>query len=325
VLCVAVIVAPSPSSDARLERSIVHYALHDPRSMPGGVETFARNLELIFREVRYMTPGNLDLELIRRERLPVICDNQWVVDIPADIPAIGFQHGVAWRKFVSIRGAGTFDLAWRQARAARRHNTLWVACARWVGETFGRLHGNAARHIVHYPVDLERFVANTANTANTEARLVLHDGRTPHKGSLVYPLLARAFPDWRFEPLDCAPSEVAARFRQGRAFLHLSSYEGNSVVCNEAMAMNLPCLFTHVGLLLDGFPLDVSVVPRSYVYGPLARLRRGLLLEKTREFLDSLAQRRYAPRAWVEENASIPVARRRWSEAMHSYDALRWG
>ena len=48
------------------------------------------------------------------------------------------------------------------------------------------------------------------------------------------------------------------RFRQGAAFLHLSRYEGNSIVCNEAMAMDLPCLFTRVGLMRDGADLDVA-------------------------------------------------------------------
>jgi hypothetical protein len=311
----------SPVPGARLDRSIVHYALHDPRAVRGGVETFARTLESIFREVRYMTPETLDLELIRRERLPVICDNQWVLDIPENIPAIGFQHGVAFRKFLALRERGTLELARRQARAARRKNTLWVACARWIGETFERLHGNGARHVVYHPVDLERF---DGSSPGSDEKLLLHDGRTPHKGSRVYPLLARAFPEWRFEPLDCAPADVPARFRQGRAFLHLSSYEGNSIVCNEAMAMNLPCLFTDVGLMLDGFALDVSVVPRSAVHGLLARFRRGTLIESVRDFLHSLEHRRYAPRAWVEENAAYPVARRRWSEALHSYDALSW-
>ncbi|HEY3498486.1 MAG TPA: hypothetical protein VGK73_27535 [Polyangiaceae bacterium] len=289
--------------------------------MRGGVETFARNLELIFRKVHYMTPATLDLELIRAERLPVICDNQWVTDLPESIPAIGFQHGVAFKKLLALRERGTLDLARRQARAARRKNTLWVACARWVGETFGRLHGNGAAHIVHYPVNLERF---DANRSGADSRLVLHDGRTPHKGSLVYPWIRAAFPDFRFEPLDCAPADVADRMRQGGAFLHLSSYEGNSVVCNEAMAMNLPCLFTEVGLMLDRFPLDVSVVPRSYVYGPLARLRRGALLAKVGDFLASLERRRYEPRPWVEANASIEVARTRWRAAMHSFDSLRF-
>ena len=62
-----------------------------------------------------------------------------------------------------------------------------------------------------------------------------------------YSGLARAFPAWRFEPLACAPSEVADRMRKAAAFLHLSRYEGNSMVCAEAMAMNLPCLFTAWG------------------------------------------------------------------------------
>ena len=268
-----------------------------------------------------MTPATLDLELVRARRLTVICDNQWVLDIPDEIPVVGFQHGVAWNKFLALKDRGTWALARRQARAARRRNVLWVACARWVGEAFARLHGNGAAHVVHYPVDTERF---DGRRDGADPRLILHDGRTPHKGSLIYPWLSAARPDFRFEPLGCAPEAVSDRMRQGAAFIHLSSYEGNSVVCNEAMAMNLPCFFTEVGLMHDGFALDVATVPRSFVYGPFARLRRGQLLERIDAFLASLGRRTYAPRAWVEANASIPVARSRWADAMRSFDALPW-
>jgi len=55
--------------------------------------------------------------------------------------------------------------------------------------------------------------------------------------------------------------------RKARAFIHLSSYEGNSIVCNEAMAMNLPCMFTDVGLMRDsGRPQDVRVSPPNVLF-----------------------------------------------------------
>ena len=38
-----------------------------------------------------MTPKNLDLEYILRERIPVICTNEMVSDIPENIPVIGFM------------------------------------------------------------------------------------------------------------------------------------------------------------------------------------------------------------------------------------------
>jgi hypothetical protein len=305
-----------------IERSVVHYALNDPRSVRGGVETFATNLGLVFREVLFMTPATRDLELVRARRLPVICDNQWVLDWPPDVPVIGFQHGVVLKKLVALGQRELVGLALRQARAARRPNTLWLACARWISEAFGRLHGNRAAHVIYHAVDLERF---DGRLDNENSRLVLHDGRTPHKGSLVYPRLATAFPDYRFEPLDCPPERVPDRLRAACAFFHLSSYEGNSIVCNEAMAMNLPCLFTSVGLALDGEALDVMSLPRELVYGPWARFRKAGLEAAVRRFLASLGERRYEPRRWVESHASLATTRTRWAEALASFDRLPWG
>lgn len=305
----------------RVPRTIVHYALNDPRVARGGVETFGRTLASMFDEVLFMTPATRDEHLVRERRLPVICDNQFVLDWPEDIPVIGFQHGVGFEKLLALKQRDLVGLAWRQARAAKRRNTLWVACARWVSERFGRLHGNGAAHVIRYPVDLGRFDGRLDNAGS---RLVLHDGRTPHKGSLVYPGIARAFPEYRFEPLDVPPERVAERMQSACAFVHLSRYEGNSVVCNEAMAMNLPCLFTRVGLALDREELDVASVPYEWVYGPFAGLRSRRLLGRVRTFLESIATRRYAPRGWVEKNASLPVAQARWADAIADFDRLPW-
>ena len=132
-----------------IERSVVHYALNDPRTTRGGVESFAQNLGLVFREVLFMTPKTRDLALVRERRLPVICDNQLVLDWPSDVPVIGFQHGVVLKKLFALRKRELLGLARRQARAAARKNTLWVACARWISETFARLHGNRAAHVIY--------------------------------------------------------------------------------------------------------------------------------------------------------------------------------
>ena len=269
-----------------------------------------------------MTPKTRDEALVRERRLPVVCDNQWVLDWPADIPVIGFQHGVVLKKLFALRKRELAGLALRQARAAKRKNTLWVACARWISEAFARLHGNAAAHVIYHPVDLERFDGRLDNAGS---RLVLHDGRIPHKGSLVYPRLIRAFPEFRFEALDCPPERVPDRLRTACAFFHLSSYEGNSIVCNEAMAMNLPCLFTEVGLLLDGEALDVAHVPRDLVYGPLAGLRAARLRERVGAFFASLGERHYEPRRWVERHASLSATRAGWAAALDSFDRLPWG
>jgi hypothetical protein len=298
-----------------LERTVVHFGKHDPRAKTGGVEAFARNLGLVFREVMFMTPQSADFTRVQRERLPLICDNQHLRYVPAGIPAIGFQHGVAFEKLQVTRRLSDVRMAWQQLRVARRPNTVWVACAEWISRRFGELHGNRAAHVIHHMVDLERFDGKLDNHGS---RLVLHDARSEAKGKSAVEALARAFPKYRFEPLACAPHDVPDRMRRARAFIHLSQYEGNSIVCNEAMAMDLPCLFTKVGLLRDeGAPSDVMVMGRE-----LARKKGERFLQVGGEFLRSLDERSYEPRKWVIENASREVATQRWARAVEDLDRL---
>lgn len=300
----------------RLPYRVVHYGRHDPLTHVGGVETFARNLGLVFEQVEFMTPATLDVERVRRERLPVICDNHWVLDFPEDVPVIGFQHGVARVKWGETRNWGDLRLLRAQARAARRPNTIWVACAEWISSTFARLHGNRAHVVIYHPVDLERF---DGRLTGERPRLILHDARTDHKGKRAIEHLARTFPAWEFEPLACSPEQVPDRLRSARAFAHLSRYEGNSIVCNEAMAMDLPCFFTRVGLMQDvSGPTDVYLVDPK-----VARRRTSGLVEAFAAFTASLDTRRYNPRAWSTQHASPDASRAGWQAAMHAFEQLR--
>lgn len=304
-----------PRPGDRIPLTVVHYGRTDPRVTTGGVETFARNLGLAFREVLFMTPSSRDVELVRRRRIPVICDNHTVLDWPDDVPLIGFQHGVAARKVLVTRSRGDLELAWLQRRAARRRRTLWVACAEWISNTFARLHGNRASRVVYHPVDLDRFDGKLGNQGS---RLVLHDARSPHKGSRQLSRLSAALPEWRFEPLSCRPEEVPDRMRSARAFVHLSRYEGNSIVCNEAMAMDLPCLFTRVGLMLDSrWSFDVRVISPRVAFRAPRRLVRHV-----EEFLDTLEHRTYHPRKWALEHASHEANLASWSAVMDDFSAL---
>jgi glycosyltransferase involved in cell wall biosynthesis len=150
--------------------------------------------------------------------------------------------------------------------------------------------------------------------ANRGSKLVLHDGRSRHKGRDLYPVLQAALPDWTFETLSCSSAQVPDRMRKAGAFMHLSRYEGNSIVCNEAMAMGLPCLFTRVGLMRDGEPLDVSMVDVRQVYGGAAGL-----IECARSFLDSLNENSYTPREWVVQHASQQAFILGWEDAIASW------
>jgi hypothetical protein len=303
---------------ARIPRKVVHYGRYDASTSKGGVETHGRNLALVFEEVIFMSRATRDEARVVREHLPVICDNQMVNDWPTRVPVIGIQHGVALYKSVLVPGFTNLKMALGQARAAKRPNTLWIAAAAWVRDAFQRLHGVRAGHVVYHGIDLERFDGRLDNTGS---RIVLHDARAPHKGSRLYPRLERALPSFRFELLGAGGEPVPDHMRRARAFLHLSRYEGNSLVCCEAMAMNLPCLFTRVGLMLDGpEQFDVSVVPRRDVFTSHRRLVRTV-----EAFLAGLETRHYQPRAWVEEHAGFEVNRAAWKAVIDDFDRFaRW-
>jgi hypothetical protein len=237
-----------------------------------------------------------------------------VLDWPEHVPVIGMLHGVALFKLAAIRKLEVARMALQQARAAKRPRTFWVAAARWVQAAFARLHGNRAEHVVYHGIDLERFDGRLENAGS---RVILHDARAPHKGSRLYPALAQALPDWRFELLGENGRPVPDHMRTARAFLHLSLYEGNSLVCNEAMAMDLPCLFTRVGLMLDGpAQFDVTVVRRRDVFAGRRRLVRTV-----RTFLEGLEHRRYHPRAWAKQHASLDANRSAWARVIEAFDA----
>ncbi len=297
----------------RIPRRVVHYSAHDPRTALGGVESFGRNLRLIFEDVVFMTPRARDEGLVRREHLPVICDNQLVLDWPSDMRVIGFQHGVAWRKARATKKLGDLRLAVRQARAAQRQNVVWAACAAWISRTFQDLHGTVSEAIIYHPVDLQRFDGRLENQGS---RLVLHDARTDHKGRQQLAELARALPDFNFEALGCAPADVAGRMRHALAFVHLSRYEGNSIVCNEAMAMDLPCLFTKVGLMLDTeHRFAVEQVD------PLFAAQGGApLAAQTRRFLRAAREGAFHPRRWVAAHAGPEHAKAGWASVLRKFD-----
>ncbi|MCA9649556.1 MAG: hypothetical protein KC501_06580 [Myxococcales bacterium] len=300
---------------SRLPIAVAHYGRNDPTTHVGGVETFARNLRLVFEEVALLHPKSPKLADWRRRGAPIICDNQTVLDWPDEVPVIGFQHGVAAVKATHTKSWTDKRLARAQAKAARRPNTLWVACAQWIARTFDQLHGNGARHVVYHQVDLERF---DGRRGEVDPRLVLHDARTEPKGKALVEDLQAAFPQWKLEPLACTPEQVPDRMRRARAFLHLSRYEGNSIVCNEAMAMDLPCLLTRVGLMQDeDGPDQVTVIDMERAFDDRAWLR-----ERFGEFVAGLDQTAAHPRQWVLEHAHIDVARASWQRVIDDWRRL---
>jgi glycosyltransferase involved in cell wall biosynthesis len=133
--------------------------------------------------------------------------------------------------------------------------------------------------------------------------------------------LRGSLPEWRFEPLACKPAEVPARMSRAAAFVHLSKYEGNSIVCNEAMAQNLPCLFTRVGLMQDAQgPTEVALIEPEIAFGD-----KAALLAEVRRFLLSLETRNYRPRDWVQQHASLERSTAAWSGVMDDFRQMPWG
>ena len=295
--------------------SIIHYNKEDPLTTTGGVQSFAKGLTQIFKSVKYMTPNNLDVKYILNNQVPVICDNQMVSDIPNDIPVIGFQHGVGAVKYEVTRSSGHRRLKRAQEKASKRPNTIWVACADWIASKFEKIYGNKTNYVIYHHINTDLF---DGNLENENSRLILHDARTVHKGSNLLPVIEKAFPDWEFQPLNCKPEDVPNRMRSARAFIHLSHYEGNSIVCNEAMAMDLPCMFTRVGLMQDANrPQDIYLIDTDKAY----KDRDGLIKE-TGIFLETLHNKNYNPRSWVLNNAIPLISHKKWKQTMIDFQKL---
>lgn len=304
----------------KIPGTVIHYGRFNPDHRIGGVETFAKSLELAFEDVQFLDsrndgPGSAAMQRVVGNGLPVICDNHLVMDWPNGYPLIGFQHGVAAEKRFITRSWTDWSLARMQARAARRKSTIWVACARWISDEFAKRHGNQAQHIVYHTVDTRMFDGRLANRGS---KLVLHDGRSRHKGRDLYPILQAALQDWTFEPLACPSEQVPERMRKACAFMHLSRYEGNSIVCTEAMAMGLPCLFTRVGLMRDAEPLDVKTIEVRQAYGT----RKGLI-ECVRSFLDDLGEVSYKPRDWIVQHTSQQAFVERWTDVVGDWQSMK--
>mgnify|MGYP001199214424 FL=1 len=309
--------------DKKIPIKVIYYNDKNPLTTTGGVQTFAKGLRSIFDSVEYMTPKNLDLQYILREKIPVICTNEMVSDIPDYIPVIGFQHGVGAIKYSATKSSGHKRLKKSQMEASKRPNTIWIACADWIASKFKELYGNQTKHVIYHQIDTETF---DGKLENDNSRLILHDARTKHKGSTLLPIIEEAFPDWNFESLNCQPENVPERMRKAKAFIHLSRYEGNSIVCNEAMAMNLPCMFTNVGLMQDkNRPREIYLLETEKVYKSyfgITIVNKTELINQTGLFINSLDNKDYNPRKWILENAVASVSNKKWEQTMIDFQQL---
>ena len=113
--------------------------------------------------------------------------------------------------------------------------------------------------------------------------------------------------------------------RKAKAFIHLSKYEGNSIVCNEAMAMNLPSMFTNVGLMKDenrpkeAYLIDLNKIYKSY-FG--IKIIKNRINSPNGLFIKSLNNNDYNPRKWVLENAVASISNKKWEKTILDFQEL---
>ena len=98
--------------------------------------------------------------------------------------------------------------------------------------------------------------------------------------------------------------------------------ERNSIVCNEAMAMDLPCIFTDVGLARDAkrgqVELDVALLDAKRCFESTA-----YLVEQVGQQLATLGRVRRSPRRFMLEHATPAAARERWRAVIEDLASLR--
>ena len=82
--------------------------------------------------------------------------------------------------------------------------------------------------------------------------------------------------------------------------------------------MNLPCMFTSVGLMQDeNRPKDIFLIDTDKAYKD-----RDKLIKETGLFLESLSNKNYNPRGWVLKNAIATMSHKKWEQTMIEFQKL---
>ena len=184
-------------------------------------------------------PGNPATDL-------VIVDNQDATAIPAAYAVLAVQHGCAMEDGLRGRASDLLALGRKQAMAARRKRTAWVACSDWAAYHCRQHTGTLADRIIYGCVDTERFFpSERQRTRDAKRPVVLHDCADVVVGKVTAEL-GKAF---EVRALAVPAGKVPDAMREADIWLCLSLSEGLPTVVMEAQATGLVVVGTNVGVL----------------------------------------------------------------------------
>jgi len=275
-----------------IDREIIHhcrYSVHHPQK--GGVENFGLNLKNIFKKVHFTLPGDITPDLVRlvqAKNIPIICDYHSVLDWPEEVKTIGFQHGCAQLRGEITGETMLKEIGREQVVASKRRNAVWVADSQWVSDMCEKYYGRSAEYIIYHAVS-DDFFRNSRTHQRVPVTKVFHDARLAHKGRDIIPVLQEAFPKISFIQLQCKHSKIIDVLKDCDVFMHLSKYEGNSIMCNEVMALNIPLVTTDVGLFHEDLGVEeIRIVPVGGCFGE----NKDRLIEIFGQYVSALNNRK---------------------------------
>lgn len=242
----------------------IHIESHTASCYPSsitGVACYDHVLRTVFPDVIRYKPNR---KIRNGDRVVVVADNHYVMDIPKTMPALIVHHGIAQLH-------GERDVPWAQRNKrlidAQRamfiqrkpKNTAIVSCSKFCTDSFAERnkdYGRFEHHSIPHTSALPQIQVKRRDPPSKP--VIVGDWRFPHKGKDVIGKLQKALPEFEFRQMAIGPpkpfdaAEFAKRkvefYRQADMALVLSSHEGNSYFLLDALQMDLVCVSTDVGL-----------------------------------------------------------------------------
>lgn len=228
----------------------------------GGVPRFGYYLwKWMGANLRSMYDVHLDFD----DDTLVIADNQWVENIPVEIPVIGVLHGCAAENAERNNTYNEMGIMIEQQKAAaRRPNTLWVACSKYSDDMcFKHYDDKSFLRItsIHSPVThglpLDLYKPDGSKLKKVDRPIVIHDCRGENKGEHVIPVLSEQITSFEFKHVQEGLAKMTSfeedvkKYYRGDIYMSISRSEGNSYALLAAMACGIPVLATNTGVFYD--------------------------------------------------------------------------